>query len=274
MNARIRNFLFFISIVMNQLNAYIILFDLGRTLVDVNKLAYAYYEIGLMDLVLNGLINGGNFNPQKRMFETLERLGGSQSDVMHEKGVLLPKIYCDWMAGAFDDAHSTRQWILTQVDGLHMQGFFNSEVEYRVIYNAIQAMFSPEKLVKYQQAIWPMIALLERIDKKAHKVVAVTNWDQHSYPLFLASAVGQELQKHIHADDMIVSGYIKHNKPSRYFYQAIFEKYGDNPAQYIFVDDNPCNILAAQECGITSFLFTGNEVSIEKEFKNRSILKP
>lgn len=257
---------------MTPILPYIILCDLGGTFVDVDKFSYAKDEVGIFNILANGFTNYLKFNPEKRIFETLEKIGGQQNMVTHEAQVVLPKIYCDWMAGAHHDAIAVHDFILEEVDTLYKQNFFHSFFEYIVIRNAIDAMFSSEKLIKHQYLIEPMVTLLARINLSQHKLVAVTNWDQHSYPLFLASAVGQTICTYINPDDMIVSGYIKCNKPSPEFYRHIFERYGEERSQYLFIDNDLTNIKAAQELGIHSIHYTGDPKLIEQALIERKII--
>ena len=100
--------------------------------------------------------------------------------------------------------------------------------------------------------------LLERIDLTQHTIVVVSNWDQHSYPLFLASDVGQKLCAYVKPENMIVSGYIGYNKPHPEFYQEIFKRYGNpDETEYLFIDNDLVNIKAAQNHNIPSIHYTG-----------------
>ncbi len=259
---------------MSSLQSVIVLCDLGGTFLDVNKMSYAKEELGLGLLVANGLTNGLQFNPQQRIFQTLEKIGGTQDAIRHEASqVPLPKLYCDWMSGAHTDALEIRTNILREVDQLYSAGFFSSWFEYHIIYRALKAMFSAEALVKHLRPIEPMIGLLERIDQKEHSLVAITNWDPHSFPLFLVSPVGQKISKLIAEKDMIVSGYIGQNKPYASFYEHVFAIYGHDMNNYLYIDDNPDNINAARALGISSILYSGDARVVEQELIARGIIK-
>lgn len=267
-----------LALCMNTLNAKIILCDLGGTFVDVNQRTYALQELGIGNILLHGLTNNLQFNPKQKMFAALEKIdprtAEEQAEVIRHERSALPKIYCDWMAGKYTDAVATRTTILEHIDRLHREeNFFTSEYEYVVVRNAIKAMFTPEKLVKHQYAIEPMMQLLERIDLNEHTIVIVSNWDQHSYPLFLASEVGQRLCNYVKNENMIVSGYIGHNKPHSEFYQEIFKRYG-NPGktEYIFLDNEPVNIKAAKTHNIPSIHYTGDHKFIEQELIKLGII--
>ncbi|MBY0109620.1 MAG: HAD hydrolase-like protein [Candidatus Babeliaceae bacterium] len=253
----------------------ILLCDLGGTFVDVNKRTYAIQELGIDTIILNGLTNYLNFNPQQKMFAALQKIdhGDSKESITHGTAKL-PKIYCDWMAGKHSNPTAARAFILEQIDELYHQHFFATSFEYKVIRNAIQAMFTPEKLIKHQYAIEPMMQLLERIDLQENTIVIVSNWDQHSYKLFLESKIGKRFCKLVKKEHMIVSGYIGFNKPQPEFYNQVFQKFGTpEQTEYFFIDNEPVNIEAAQRYNIPSLLYTGDHRAIEKAFINRKILK-
>lgn len=255
----------------------ILLCDLGGTFFDVNQRTYALEELGLSNIALSGLTNGFQFNPKKKMFATLDAIdprAEHEPAITHDASTL-PKIYCDWMAGKYPDAGATRAMILECIDRFFDERFFASYFEYQVVRNAIEAMFTPEKLVKHQHAIEPMMQLLERVDRNEHTLVVVSNWDPHSYPLFLASHVGKRLGKLVKPENMIISGFIGHNKPHPEFYQEIFKKFGnpDNTA-YLFIDNEPANIKAACEHGLPSLHYTGEHNAIEREWIRQGIIKP
>lgn len=189
LNKRITKILlFFLLVSGNIMQSKTILCDLGGTFVDVNKRTYAIQELGIAYILLNGLTNHFKFNPQQKMFAALDKIDPRTQQELHEvithNRSALPKIYCDWMAGKYTDALATRTMILDHIDKFYQEGFFVSYFEYTVVRNAIEAMFTPEKLVKHQYAIEPMVQLLERIDLSQHTIVVVSNWDQHSYKLF------------------------------------------------------------------------------------------
>jgi HAD superfamily hydrolase (TIGR01509 family) len=270
--------LLFAVVSMSIIQADFILLDIGGTVGDVYKPTYAIQELGIPNILLHGLTNNFQFNPQVKMFATLDKIDPRTAQEQHEaithEKAALPKIYCDWMAGKYANAQETRAMILGKIDQYYQQeDFFNSYFEYIVVRNAIEAMFTPEKLVKHQYAIEPMLKLIERIDPTKHTIVIVSNWDQHSYPLFLESPTGQRLCKLVKAENMIVSGFIGYNKPHTEFYNEIFKRYGTpEVTKYLFIDNEPVNIKSAQALGIPSVHYTGDHTVVEQELISRGII--
>ncbi len=274
-NYKIKLFLLSLMLSSYYMHCKILLCDLGGTFVDVNKRTYAIEELGINTIILNGLTNYLNFNPQQKMFAALEKIDPAHSKVSITHGAAkLPNIYCDWMAGKHSDPVATRTIILEKIDELYRQNFFATYFEYKVVRNAIQAMFTPEKLVKHQYAIEPMMQLLERIDLEEHTIVIVSNWDQHSYELFLESEIGKRLCKLVKKEHMVVSGYIGFNKPHPEFYNEVFKKFGTpDQTDYLFIDNEPVNIRAAQSLNIPSLHYTGDHTAIKQAFITLGILK-
>ena len=63
-----------LALGMNALEAKIILCDLGGTFVDVNQRTYAIQELGIPNILLNGLTNNLQFNPKQKMFAALDKI--------------------------------------------------------------------------------------------------------------------------------------------------------------------------------------------------------
>ena len=256
------------------MEAKIVLCDLGGTVVDVNHIAYVTQELGISNIILSGFTNGLTFNPKDKMFAALTKIDPTPVTVTHGS-TPLPKIYADWMAGLYQDAEQTRTMILDKIDQFQREGFFASTYEYRVVRNAIEPMFTPEKLVKHQRGIEPMLQLLERIDRNKHTIVIVSNWDPHSYRLFLESDLGKRLLRLASHDHMIVSGYIGSNKPHTEFYQEVFKRYGDpKDTEYVFIDNELVNIKAARDHGILSLHYLGDHAQMEQSLIDQGILMP
>lgn len=275
---KLKYFLAFASLVaMNTIKSDIILCDLGGTFVDTNKASYTRQELGIFTVLAHGLTNGLKFNPQQKMFATLDKIDPTpQAETTTHGNVRLPKIHKDWMAGKYEDPIATHNMILDKIDQFYQEDYYNSYFEYKVVRGAINAMFDPVKLASHQYALENMMALLERIDATQHTLAIVSNWDQHSFPEFLANnAAGQRIAKLFKPENMIISGYIKAVKPNTEFYQEIFKKYGDdNKEKYLFIDNEPVIIEAAKQHGIPAVHYAGDHKAVEAELLRRGIIKP
>ncbi len=48
---------------------------------------------------------------------------------------------------------------------------------------------------------------------------------------------------------------VQYTKPEREIYEALLRKYGLNPTECVFIDDNRANIVAANELGMATIHF-------------------
>lgn len=97
-----------------------------------------------------------------------------------------------------------------------------------------------------------MRELLKDLKSKGYRLLGLTNWSaetfclvRHRYPVF-------DL-----LDGMLVSGEEHLLKPSPEIYHRLFEKFGVDPAESIFIDDNAANVEGARAVGLPAVLFTG-----------------
>jgi HAD superfamily hydrolase (TIGR01509 family) len=256
-----------------------IMWDLGGTLVDVNRMLFAG-ELGTIDAALYFIFDAG-FDKNKiqaRLFEILEILGGAQEGANEHKctygaGMYLPKIMALWVAGAFDEnPEAFVQDLEDGVDQLYEEGFFINKREYRIVRKAMRAMFAPEIMAQYQELIKPMYKLLERINHDVHTCMILSNWDAASFEIFINSPCGKKLTQYIDPKNIVISGAIGLNKPHPSFFEYVLYTYKLDPANCIFIDNDAANCATARSCGIHAINFTGNVKHVEQELINRNIL--
>lgn len=264
----------------NDQEAYVIMFDLGGTLVDVNHISFAR-KLGILDAAMYLIfdVHLDTKRMQARIFETLEALGGPQEGAEQFKckhnGVCnLPKIMALWLAGIYDeDSDAFIEELEKGIDQLYATNFFISKREYRLIRKAVRAMFSPETLAYYQELIKPMYRLLERIDHTKHTCMILSNWDAVSFEIFINSPVGQKLTTYVDKKNIVISGAIGLNKPHPAFFDYVLYTYNLNAARCILIDNDAANCATARTCGIAAIHADGDIKKIEQEFENRNILK-
>jgi FMN phosphatase YigB (HAD superfamily) len=267
------------QVTEQQIEPYTIMWDLGGTLVDVNKMSFAS-ELGTLDAAMYVIFDAGfdKNKIQERLFEILEILGGPQEGpeqykCKHNGSCNLPKIMALWLAGAFDDnPYAWIEELEAGIDQLYQDGIFISKREYRLIRKAVRAMFDPEVLAQYQTIIKPMYKLLERINHDAHTCMILSNWDAASFEIFINSPCGQKLTQYIDPKNIVISGVIGLNKPHPSFFDYVLHTYKLNPTKCIFIDNDAANCATAQECGIYAIHFNGDVKEVEQELKNRNIL--
>lgn len=91
-------------------------------------------------------------------------------------------------------------------------------------------------------------------EKKNLKFYALTNWSAELFPIAL------ERYNFLHwFDGRVVSGEEKMRKPSPEFYHVLLQRYGLQPHETLFIDDNLRNIKAAEELGINCIHFESPE---------------
>ena len=87
-------------------------------------------------------------------------------------------------------------------------------------------------------------------EKDSYKMYALTNWQEGLFDIALVR------YNFLHwFDGRVVSGEEKTRKPFPDFYQILLNRYGVDPGEAIFIDDNLRNVKAAEELGIKSIHF-------------------
>ncbi len=71
-------------------------------------------------------------------------------------------------------------------------------------------------------------------------------------------------------DGAIFSYEVEAVKPEREIYESLFQKYGLEPTECVFLDDNRANIIAANELGMATILFH-TKSQAEEELKSLGV---
>jgi 2-haloacid dehalogenase len=95
-------------------------------------------------------------------------------------------------------------------------------------------------------------ALVTELRERGLSVFALSNWSAETYPIALGRVPELRL-----FDDVLISGDAGTTKPDPRIFELACERFGVEPEQAFFVDDQPENVAAAEEHGLTSILFTG-----------------
>ena len=75
------------------------------------------------------------------------------------------------------------------------------------------------------------------------------------YPRRIYSQSIEELAFVEIVDGAVFSYEVQYTKPEREIYEALLRKYGLNPTECVFIDDNRANIVAANELGMATIHF-------------------
>jgi len=100
-----------------------------------------------------------------------------------------------------------------------------------------------------------------------YKVYALTNWSAETFPI--AEARYEFLQWF---EGVVVSGVEKCIKPNPKIYKILFERYGLNPEECIFIDDNEANIAASRNLGMPAIHFQ-NPATLKTELARLHLLE-
>ncbi|MCH4552640.1 HAD family hydrolase [Aestuariibaculum lutulentum] len=108
-------------------------------------------------------------------------------------------------------------------------------------------------------AIEGTVTILEELIKsKIHKVVALTNWSNETFPI--AQKRFDFLQWF---EGIVVSGDEKTRKPFKDIYDITLKRFNITPENALFIDDNLRNIEAAKALNINGIHFKNPEQLIE-----------
>ena len=116
-------------------------------------------------------------------------------------------------------------------------------------------------------AIQPTVEILKKIkNANLHRLYALTNWSHETFPVAL-----ERFDFLQWFEGIVVSGTEKTRKPFVDFYKILFERYGVNPKDAIFIDDNLRNVEAGRALGLMSIHFQSAE-ELEKELVRLKII--
>ncbi|NBS18633.1 MAG: HAD family phosphatase [Flavobacteriia bacterium] len=117
------------------------------------------------------------------------------------------------------------------------------------------------------EAIKETVAILNPLLEHPHyRVVALTNWSAETFPVAL------ERFEFLHRfEGIVVSGTEKTRKPFPEIYQLTLDRFGFQPEESLFIDDNLRNITAAAEMGIHTIHFKSPK-ALKDSLKSLNIL--
>jgi 2-haloacid dehalogenase len=142
----------------------------------------------------------------------------------------------------------------------------------------------PERIAEFPEHAALIEAYAARFNETIPGPVAgsleiVTELAERRVPLFAITNFGAEFWNMFrptqpifdHFRDIIVSGVEKMMKPDPAIYALALERFGLQPGEAIFIDDNRENVQAAQSNGFHGYHFS-NADALRRELANRSLL--
>ncbi len=105
--------------------------------------------------------------------------------------------------------------------------------------------------------------VVRRLKDAGYGVYGLTNWSNETFP-----SVRDRYEVFSLLDGIVVSGDERMVKPDPRIYRCLLDRYGLNPAESVFIDDNEANVAAARAVGMEGLRFE-SAARLESELKNR-----
>lgn len=246
--ARLAVFLAFTTVFASSFNPvnprvnknYCLFFDLGDVLIAPSKSkSFSKNKTIFIKYALRYGVN--QIKIKQRLFELMDhQTGYPPRGTATNNGECLPAIMCDWFEGKIDGKKFIE--IITNIDP--NDKFFKSKIEGQFLIATALLMLS-ENLVEIHE----QTKLVDVLCKcKAHdlsRVAILSNMDKNSIPLLKQKfpEIFSGLQDH----QIIFSGECGCKKPDYSIYQLAASQMGVHPSQCVLIDDQPENIVAANE---------------------------
>lgn len=228
-----------------------VIFDVGDVLFETSSKSKAlmlapvllYNPTTMYTLASQGL--------KKELFKFLQTVP-AQTDsemTMYNQNNQMPQIMVDWMTLP----HCSLDVCNKALKQLEASNY--SQNMKTLLARIITFMFTPEQLVEAQNPITTMHKLAYALKQQGYKIYILSNWSQDSFPLLQ--------EKNIDLfnlfDGIMISGDEGIGKPNPEFYTRLLQKYNLDACQCVFIDDEPHNIIAAQNLKIHSILRDSNK---------------
>lgn len=101
-------------------------------------------------------------------------------------------------------------------------------------------------------AIQGTVEILRELRERGVRVYALSNWSAETFPV--ARPMFPFLEWF---DGIVISGEVRMVKPDPRIFAHVLERFGLEPGQTVFVDDNPENVRAAEGAGFVGIVFEG-----------------
>ncbi len=98
------------------------------------------------------------------------------------------------------------------------------------------------------------VEIFRRLKSAGIPLYALSNWSHEAFPVAYEK---YDFMKDF--DGLVVSGYEKLLKPDHAIYRVLMQRYGVNPEEAVYIDDNKPNADAAAELGFHAVHFSSPE---------------
>ncbi|MHC1730877.1 MAG: HAD family hydrolase [Bacteroidales bacterium] len=98
------------------------------------------------------------------------------------------------------------------------------------------------------------VEIFQKLKSAGMPLYALSNWSHEAFPVaYERYGFMKEF------DGLVVSGYEKLLKPDHAIYRVLMERYGINPEESVYIDDNKPNADAAAELGFRAIHFLSSD---------------
>lgn len=241
-------------------------FDLGGVLFDTSTFAFLR-QLGIKDTLRYVARHRSLTILKSRFYKTVDRTTrtrGNSLGLKDANGIVLPQLMVDWLRGS-----SSNELILDRVlfaIQSHPE-WFVSETEKRIMAAMARAIFDPQQFAASRKLLPGLVPFITTLKKHNAKLYILSNWDKESFALLK--------QKHKKLFDLfdgcIISGEVGYVKPEQEIFQQVINKTAACHA--CLIDDQPENIQAAQQAGLSTILVEPKATSFGSKMDTDSIIK-
>lgn len=187
--------------------------------------------------------------------------------VIHYKKARLPRCIAEWQEGKKTNRQALQevsQFLYTPQGS----SFFQSNYEQQTVNHIITTIFNASCLTNYMRPVIPNLFLVKDLKQfTPYRLFLLSNFDVDamatlslSYPEFFSLF-----------DGVVVSGQVGLLKPYPEIYQHLLDAYDLRAEESLFIDDQPENIMGAQQVGISCVLYK-NPRQLHKSLNELNIL--
>lgn len=270
MKFKVNFFMFFI--LFSSINAKDLIWDFGGIVFHPSYLGVAR-EVGIKNFLLYMIMDQRSPDVQDELFKFLDTVMPDDKKfglVGTGDGKTLPTIMRHWQAGTIlgpDIIKMTNE----HIKKMHKLGYFGSQYEKELFQRIVTAMFDPKILANNIYPVEAGVKLLKKcVDaknadgSKKNRNYGWSNMDSLTYRL------SKKLYPEIFSwfDGEFISGDHHVVKPDKEFYELGLKKFGLDPKNMLFMDDQEVNAKGARDCKIpTLVLKDWNYKVLEQELK-------
>ena len=245
----------------SSLHAWYIIFDLPKTLMDVNEFSFFKSEIGASGIWYTLTFNNPK-NLKEKTFNTLSEIGTQECAAEHfvrdPEGDLLPQVYCDFLLGKPDTFKRSKQHVRTNL---------KKNRERDLIESIAKAIFDPEKLAQHAEVVKHGLQLVQDC-KNRHgqdQLYIMSNLNVASLQELYKAKHMQPLLKHFTPQtNIFISEKMKTLLPNPACFESLTKR-NYNLNECVFISSMPWNVQSARQAGLRAVLVKDGDFKTARE---------